>query len=260
VAIHPTAVVHPTADLGPDVELGPYVVVGANVTIGARTSLGPHVVVEGPTTLGEDNRISGHVFLGGPPQDLKYRGEPTELILGNRNQLREFMTANRGSMTGRGKTVIGDDNLFMAYTHVAHDCIVGSRIVFANGATLAGHCTVEDDAIIGGFSAIRQFCRIGRYAYVGGFTPMSKDVLPFVWTAAERDTKAYKMNSVGLSRKGFSAERVAALQAAWRSMHRHRHDRAALVAALEEQARESEDVKVILDFILTTPPHGFHGA
>ena len=260
MAIHPTAVVHPSAVLGPDVELGPYAVVGANVTLGARTSLGPHALVEGPTLLGEDNRVCGHAFLGGPPQDLKYKGEPTELIVGNRNIFREFMTAHRGTMTGRRKTVIGDDNLFMAYCHIAHDCIVGSRTVFANGASLAGHCNVEDDAILGGFAALRQFCRIGQHAFVGAFAPLNKDVLPFVWTASERDTKAWKMNSVGLSRKGFSPERVAALQKAWRILHRHRHDRAALVAGLEGLAVSSEDVKTLLDFIKATPAHGFHGA
>lgn len=259
MAIHPTAVVDSSASVAPDAEIGPCAVIGADVTIGARTKIGPLAVIEGPTVLGEDNVVCGQSLLGGPPQDLKYRGEPTQLIVGNRNIFREFMTAHRGTLTGRGKTVIGDDNLFMAYTHIAHDCIIGNRTVFANGASLAGHCTVEDDAILGGFAMVKQFCRVGRHAFVGAATPMNKDVLPFVWTSSERETKAWKMNSIGLSRKGFSEARVAALQKAWRVMHRHRHDKAALLAGLEGLAATSEDVRYLLDFI-TTSEHGVHGA
>jgi UDP-N-acetylglucosamine acyltransferase len=259
MSVHETAILHPEARIAQDAQIGPYVVIGPKVTVGARTTVGAHVTIEGPTTIGEDNRISPHVALGGAPQDLKYKGEDTRLIIGNRNILREFMTAHRGTVTGHYETVIGDDNLFMAYTHIAHDCVVGSRTVFANGASLAGHCAVEDDVILGAFAAVKQFTRVGRHAFVGAFAPLNKDVLPFLWTSSERPTKAWKVNSVGLSRKGFSDERVAALQKAYRILHLHRRDQTAMLAALEELAQRSEDVRFLREFIATAK-QGVHGA
>jgi UDP-N-acetylglucosamine acyltransferase len=259
MSIHPSAVVHASATIHPDSEIGPFAVIGASVTIGARTRVGAHAVVEGPTVLGEDNVVHPHAALGGPPQDLKYGGEPTRLLVGSRNVFREFMTVHRGTVTGHYETVVGDDNLFMAYAHVAHDCVVGNRTVFANSASLSGHVVVEDDVILGGFVVVKQFLRIGRFAYVGGMTPVNKDVLPFTWTSSDRDTKAYKINGVGLSRKGYSAERVASLQKAYRILHRNRHDHAAAVAALEELAATAPDVKVLLDFV-TSSKAGIHGA
>ena len=259
MSVHPTAIVDPTAALAPSVEVGPYAIVGANVSIGARTTVGAHAIVQGPATIGEGNTIHPHAALGGPPQDLKYRGEPTELHVGSRNVFREFMTVHRGTMGGHKKTVIGDDNFFMAYSHVAHDCVVGSRTVFANGASLAGHCTVEDDVILGGFVAVKQFLTIGRHAYVGGFSPVNRNVLPFVWTSSDRDVRAWKVNAVGLSRKGFSSDVVAALQKAYRAMHRHRHDKAAMLAALDELAATSPDVRYMVDFVRSAK-EGVHGA
>lgn len=257
--IHPTAVVHESASIHPRAEVGPYAVVGASVVVGAGTRIGPHAIVDGPAVLGEDNVVHGHAALGGPPQDLKYAGEPTRLVVGSRNVFREFMTAHRGTATGHSETVIGDDNLFMAYSHVAHDCVVGSRTVFANAASLSGHVVVEDDVVLGGFAVVRQFCRVGRFAYVGGMTPVNKDVLPFTWTSSDRDTKAYKINAVGLARKGYSPERVASLQKAYRILHRNRHDHAATLAALGELAASAPDVGVLLDFIRASKA-GIHGA
>ncbi|HPA52395.1 MAG TPA: acyl-ACP--UDP-N-acetylglucosamine O-acyltransferase [Thermoanaerobaculia bacterium] len=254
-----TAIVHESATVHPDAVIGPYAVVGASVVIGARTRIGAHAVVDGPTVLGEDNVVHPHAALGGPPQDLKYRDEPTRLVVGSRNVFREFMTAHRGTVTGHHETVIGDDNLFMAYSHVAHDCIIGSRTVFANSASLSGHVTVEDDVILGGFVVVKQFLRIGRFAYVGGMTPVNKDVLPFTWTSSDRDTKAYKINGVGLSRKGYSAERVAALNKAYRILYRNRHDHAAALEALAALAATAPDVQVLLDFISSSKA-GVHGA
>jgi UDP-N-acetylglucosamine acyltransferase len=259
MAIHPTAVVDRAAAVHPTAEIGPYAIVGANVTIGARTTVGAHAVLEGPTTIGEDNRICPLAALGGPPQDLKYKGEPTTLVIGNRNMFREFCTVHRGTVTGHRTTLIGDDNLFMAYSHVAHDCVVGNRTVFANGAVLAGHCVVEDDVVLGGYAAVRQFLKVGRHAFVGAFSGMNHDVLPFLWSSSERDVKAYKVNAVGLERKGFSKERVQALQKAFRILHRHRHDRAALLAGLEAIAATSDDVKFLRDFIVSSK-QGIHGA
>jgi len=172
---------------------------------------------------------------------------------------REFCTIHRGTATGHGTTVIGDENLFMAYAHVAHDCTIGNRTVFANGASLAGHCVVEDDVILGGYAAVRQFLKIGRYAFVGAFSGMNRDVLPFLWSSSERDVKAYKVNAVGLERKGFSKERVAALQKAYRVLHKHRHDRSAMLAGLEAIAATSDDVRFLRDFIVTSK-EGIHGA
>jgi UDP-N-acetylglucosamine acyltransferase len=257
--IHATAIVHESASVHPEAEIGPYAVIGESVVIGAHTRVGAHAVVEGPTVLGDGNVIHAHAALGGPPQDLKYAGEPTRLVVGSRNVFREFMTAHRGTVTGHEETVIGDDNLFMAYSHVAHDCIVGNRTVFANSASLSGHVVVEDDVVLGGFVAVRQFCRVGRFSYVGGMTPVNKDVLPFTWTSSDRDTKAYKINGVGLSRKGYSAERVASLQKAYRILHRNRHDHVAALAALGELAESASDVRVLLDFI-TSSKAGIHGA
>jgi UDP-N-acetylglucosamine acyltransferase len=259
MAVHPSAIVAPDAKIHPECEIGPYAIVGSGVTIGARTTVGAHAVIEGPTTIGEANRIHAHAALGGPPQDLKYKGEPTTLVIGNRNVFREFSTAHRGTATGHGTTVIGDENLFMAYSHVAHDCVVGSRCVFANSASLAGHCTVEDDVILGAFVGVRQFLRIGRFAFLGAFTAVNKDVLPFCWTSSERETRAWKVNSVGLSRKGYSDERVKALQKAYRALHRHRHDHKALLAALAELSAASDDVKVLYDFVAGSE-QGIHGA
>ncbi len=258
-AIHPTAVIDPSANLAADVEVGAYSVIGPQVTVGSGTRIGAHVVLEGPSVFGVGNRIHAHAALGGAPQDLKYRGEPTTLVVGNRNTFREFTTAHRGTATGHGTTVIGDDNLFMAYTHIAHDCVVGSRTVFANGASLAGHCTVEDDVVMGAFAALRQFLRVGRHAFVGAFTPLNKDVLPFVWTSADRPTRAWKVNTVGLTRKGFSGERVAALQKAYRVLHRERHDRQALLDSLQALADSSDDVRNLRDFIASAR-EGVHGA
>ncbi|MCG3193230.1 MAG: Acyl-[acyl-carrier-protein]--UDP-N-acetylglucosamine O-acyltransferase [Thermoanaerobaculia bacterium] len=257
--IHKTAIVDETARLAPDVAVEPFAVIGAGVVIGAGSTVGSHAVITGPAEFGEKNVICAHTVLGGDPQDLKYRGEKTELIVGSRNIFREFCTVHRGTVTGRGKTVIGDDNLFMAYTHVAHDCKVGSRTVFANGASLAGHCDVGDDAILGAFAGVRQFSRVGAYAFVGAFTPANKDILPFLWTSADRPTKAWKVNSVGLARKGFSAERVDALQKAYRALYRHRHDHAAMLAALAALSENSPDVLELLEFIKSAQ-HGIHGS
>ncbi|MGA7991669.1 MAG: acyl-ACP--UDP-N-acetylglucosamine O-acyltransferase [Thermoanaerobaculia bacterium] len=256
--IHPTAIVDPSASVHPTAAIGPYAIIGANVAIGAGTTVGAHAVVEGPTTIGEGNRIFAQAALGGPPQDLKYKGEPTTLVIGNRNVFREFCTIHRGTATGHGTTIVGDDNLFMAYTHVAHDCVVGSRTVFANYAGLAGHTIVEDDVILGAYAGARQFVRIGRHAFVGAYATMNRDILPFLWSTGDRDVKAYKVNAVGLERKGFSKDRVAALQKAYRVLHRHRHDRAAMLAGLEALAAASEDVRVMRDFIASSK-EGVHG-
>ncbi|MEO6260801.1 MAG: acyl-ACP--UDP-N-acetylglucosamine O-acyltransferase [Thermoanaerobaculia bacterium] len=218
--IHPTAVVSPEAVLAPDVEVDAFALIGPQVTVGAGTTIGPYTRIEGPTTIGERNRFHGYAAIGSPPQDLKYKGERTELVIGNQNLFREFVTVNRGTAGGGGRTTIGSNNFFMAYSHVAHDCHVSDGTIFANNATLAGHVDVGDFATIGAFSAIHQFCRVGDHAFVGGATIATQDVLPYVKTVGSRPAATYGINSVGLERKGFQKETIEALQRAYRILVR----------------------------------------
>ena len=204
--IHPTAVVDPSAELDDGVCVGPHAVVGAGVTVGSGTEIGAAAQVQGPATrIGRENRIFSHACVGFEPQDLKFQGEDSRLEIGDRNTFREFVTVHRGTAFGGGVTTIGSDNLFMAYTHVAHDCHVGDRCILVNCATLGGHVTVDDDATIGAFSAVHQFTRVGRHAYVGGYTVLTMDALPYVKTVGQKPA-CYGVNSIGLRRKGLPPE------------------------------------------------------
>jgi UDP-N-acetylglucosamine acyltransferase len=218
--IHPTAIVSSEATLAFDVTVGPYAIIGSGVVIGAGTTVGAFTRIEGPVTIGERNRIIGQSSIGTPPQDLKYKGERTELTIANDNVIREFVTINRGTAGGGGITTIGSHNFFMAYSHVAHDCHVGNNTVFANSATLAGHVDVADYATVGAFSAIHQFCRVGEHAFIGGDTICTQDVLPYVKTVGSRPAKTYGVNTIGLQRKGFQPETIEALQRAYRILVR----------------------------------------
>jgi len=218
-SVHPTAVVDPAAELASGVVVGPHAVIGAGVAVGEGTEIGAGAQLRGPARLGRDNRVSALVCLGFEPQDLKFGGEETRLEVGDRNHFREFSTVHRGTGKGGGLTSIGSDNLFMAYSHVAHDCHVGDRTIFANAATLAGHVEVGDDATIGAFSAVHQFCRVGRHAYIGGFSVITQDALPFVKTVGHRPA-CYGLNRIGLERKGFDAESLRRLDAALRVLLR----------------------------------------
>ncbi|HTP66018.1 MAG TPA: acyl-ACP--UDP-N-acetylglucosamine O-acyltransferase [Geobacteraceae bacterium] len=213
--IHPTAVIHPKAELDDSAEIGPFAVIGEHVKIGRGTSVGAHAVIEGWTRIGEDNRIFPMSSVGGIPQDLKYRGEKTWLIIGDRNIIREFATLQPGTVTGVAETVIGNDNLFMAYCHVAHDCIIGNRVIMANGSTLAGHITVEDHVILGGLSAVHQFVRLGESAMLSGGAMVGQDVAPYTIAAGDR-ARMRGLNLVGLRRRGFSSETIAVLKRAYR--------------------------------------------
>lgn len=250
VKIHPTAIVSPQANLGEGVEVGPFCVIGPNVTIGAATTLGPSCLVEGPTVLGARNRIAGHASIGTAPQDLKYHGEPTELQVGDDNQIREFTTLNRGTVGGGGKTRVGSRNLLMTGVHVAHDCIVGNDAILANAATLAGHATVEDGATVGAFTGVHQFCRVGLHAFIGGYSVITRDVLPYMKTVGIRgDAKCYGPNSIGLERRGFSAERLEALNKAYRTLFRRHLRLVEAVARVREEGPLTEDVLELLAFI-----------
>ncbi len=221
MSIHPTAVVDGKAELDTTVTVGPYAVIGAGVRIGADTIVEAHAVVSGPTTIGDRNLIGSFSVVGGAPQDLSYKGEPTELIIGSDNQIREFASIHRGTPSGHRKTIIGNNNLLMAYTHVAHDCRIGNHVIMANVATLAGHVEVGDRASIGGLVAIHQFCRIGTFSYIGGVSGISLDVPPYVIIAGTRNRMRISgVNKVGLKRNGFSRETIKNLDTAYRIIFR----------------------------------------
>jgi UDP-N-acetylglucosamine acyltransferase len=219
MAIHPTAIVDPTARLSADVEIGAYTVIGAHVELGARCRIGPHVVINGPTVMGEDNQVFQFASLGDAPQDHSYKGEPTRLVIGDRNVFRECATINRGTMKDKGVTTIGSDNLFLAYTHVAHDCVVGSHCVFSNSVALAGHVEVGDWVIFGGYSGVHQFARIGSHAFLANNTAATYDVPPYV-TAEGRPAEPRIVNEVGLKRRGFAPEQVRNIRNAFRILYR----------------------------------------
>lgn len=239
VQIHPTAVVDPSAVLGEGVRIGAGAIVGPDVQIGAGTEIASHVLIECKTTVGEECRIHHGAVLGTDPQDLKFDGEETWLRIGDRTQIREYATLNRGT-SWSGETVIGDDCLLMAYVHVAHDCRLGNRIIISNGTQLAGHIVVGDWAIISGLVAIHQFVRVGRHAFIGGLSRVAQDVAPFCRVSGN-PPKIYGLNSVGMERRGFSAEARTALKKAYRTLfHSELNLSQALVRVRDEMAMEGE--------------------
>jgi len=247
-----TAIISPDAVLAHDVSVGPYAVIGASVTVGAGTFIGPHVRIEGPTAIGERNRFVGQCSIGTEPQDLKYKGEKTELRIGNDNVFREFVTVNRGTSGGGGVTTIASNNFFMAYSHVAHDCHVGTQTVFANNATLAGHVDVGDFSTIGAFSAVHQFCRVGEHAFIGGGSICTQDVLPFVKTVGNRPAETYGINTIGLERKGFTKETIEALQRAYRILVRSKLKLADALARIESELGQYPEVRYLVEFVRTS--------
>ena len=250
MAIHPTAVVDPKAELDSSVYVGPYSVIEAGVKIAADTRVEPHAVISGPTTIGERNLIGSFTVIGGAPQDLGYKGEPTELIIGSDNQIREYSSVHRGTPSGKKKTVIGNNNLLMAYTHVAHDCKIGDHVIMANVATLAGHVVVGDRASIGGLVAIHQFCRIGTFSYIGGVSGLGLDVPPYVIIAGTRNrTRISGINKVGLRRNGFSRETIRTLDKAFKVIFRSPN--LLMKDAIEVAKREfseCEEVQILVKF------------
>ncbi|HYM62832.1 MAG TPA: acyl-ACP--UDP-N-acetylglucosamine O-acyltransferase [Thermoanaerobaculia bacterium] len=246
--IDSTAIVSSEAVLADDVVVGPYSVIGP-VTIGAGTVIGPHTRIDGPATIGERNRFLGQSSIGTPPQDLKYRGEHSELIIGNHNVIREFVTINRGTAGGGGVTTIGSSNFFMAYSHVAHDCHIGSNTIFANNATLAGHVEVGDHSQVGAFSAVHQFCRVGEHAFIGGGTMATQDALPFVKTVGSRPPKTYGINTIGLQRKGFEPETIEALQRAYRILIRSKLPLEDALSRIESELGLFPEARYFVDFI-----------
>lgn len=247
--IHPTAIVHPKARLADDVEVGPFCLIGEHVTIGKGTRLLSHVMVDGWTEIGERNELHPFASIGGPPQHLGYKGEPTKVVIGDDNVLREYVTVNRATAQGGGVTSIANKNFLMAYVHVAHDCRLGSHLILANAATFAGHITIGDHAIIGGLTGIHQYVRVGAYAMVGGCCAVTQDVPPFMRAAGGYRASLYGLNSVGLRRHGFSGERIALLKKAYHLLFRSGHRIAEAVRLAKEEFKDQADVAQVLTFM-----------
>lgn len=248
VRIHPTAVVDAAARLDDGVQVGPYAIVGPGVQVGADTEIGPHVVLDGRTTIGRRCRFVGQASIGTPPQDLKYEGGQTRLEIGDDNIVREFVTMNRATEHGGGVTRVGSHGMFMAYAHVAHDCQVGDHVVMANAATLAGHVTIEDHAIVGGLVAIHQFVRIGESAILGGGAMVTQDVVPYCMAAGDRAV-LHGLNLIGLRRRGFSAQTIAALRSAYRTIFRSGLRLQDALEALRQEAVDEPRVANLVRFI-----------
>ena len=246
--IHPTAIVEDSAELAADVEIGPYAVIGAKVTIDAGTRIGAHAVICGPTRIGKNNHIFNHVSLGEAPQDKKYQGEPTALEIGDGNTIREFCTINRGTAQDVGITRIGNNNWIMAYVHVAHDCQIGDNTVFANSVQLAGHVHIGDYAILGGFTGVHQFVHIGAHSFMGIATILTQDVPTYV-TVSGNPAKPFGINSEGLSRRGFSADAIAQIKRAYKTLYRNGLGFEEAKAQIAAQIGACPELKLLSDFL-----------
>lgn len=248
--IHPTAQVHPAAQIGEGTTIGPHAVIGPEVRIGRRCQIGASVVIDGWTEIGDDTQIYPMASIGLAPQDLKYKGERTRLTIGRRNIFREFVTINRGTLGGGGETRIGDDNLFMAYVHVAHDCRVGSHTIFGPHATLGGHVEVGDYANVSAGSAVHQFCRVGPHGFIGGYSVVTKDALPYGRTIGSRPARIFGVNTIGLARRGFSQETIAQLKRAYRYLLHSKLNTTQALAQMEQDASlTAPEVRYLIDFI-----------
>jgi UDP-N-acetylglucosamine acyltransferase len=248
--IDPTATVHPAARVGAGTVIGPHCTIGRDVRIGERCQIGASVVIDGWTEVGDETQIYPMASIGLAPQDLKYRGERTRLTIGRRNIFREFVTINRGTQGGGGETTIGDNNLFMAYVHVAHDCHIGSDTIFGPHATLGGHVAVEDYANISAGSAVHQFCRVGRYGFIGGYSVVTKDALPFARTIGSRPARIFGVNTIGLSRRGFTPDTISQLKQAYRYLIQSKLNTTHAVAQIEEdESLSAPEVRYLIEFI-----------
>ena len=245
--VHETAIVHPLAVIGRGTVVGPYATIGPHVRVGRDCRVGTSAVLDGHTEIGDETQIFPFASMGLAPQDLKFKGEPTRLVIGKRNVFREFVTIHRGTAGGGGVTTIGDGNLFMAYSHVAHDCHVGNANIFGNAATLGGHVVVEDFATISAYSGVHQFCRVGQHAFIGGYTVVTRDALPYARTVGNR-ARIYGVNSIGLARRGFSSELIGKLRRAYRHLVQHNTSRA-LELIERDPSLSAPEVSYLVHFI-----------
>lgn len=246
--IHPTAIIDPTAELAPDVKVGPYTIIGAGVSIDEGCVIGPHVVIDGPTTIGKRNQVFQFASVGAAPQDKKYKGEPTRLIVGDDNTIRENVTLNRGTVQDLGETRIGHRNWIMAGVHIAHDCIVGDDTIFANAVALAGHVTVENHAILGGYSLVHQFCRIGAHSFCGMGSVINQDVPTYV-TVSGNLARPHGINSEGLKRRGFTSEEVSLIKRAYRTLYRTSTPLDAAILSMLSQEDPTDVLQPLIDFL-----------
>lgn len=249
MAIHPTAIIDSRAEVSAEAEIGPYCIIGSGVEIGARTRLLAHIYMEGKLIIGEDNTFFPYCSIGVTPQDKKYKGEASETRIGHRNSIREFVTVNRGTEGGGMVTSIGDDNLLMAYVHVAHDVVIHNRTILANGVTFAGHVTVDDHANIGGLTAIHQFCRVGKHAMIGSYSVIKQNVLPYSITASPHEAEVFGANRVGLERSGLETNAIEALQNAFRILTRAGLNTTQALARIEEEIPDCREVEELVEFI-----------
>jgi UDP-N-acetylglucosamine acyltransferase len=248
--IHPTAIIDVSCEISPEALIGPYCIIGPKTQIGAGSVLDSHVCIHGWTTIGERCHFYTHVSAGTDPQDLKYQGEATYLKIGNDNVFREFVSLNRGTQGGHGITIIGNNNFIMAYSHVAHDCIVGDNVIMANAATLAGHVTISDHSTVGAFSAVHQFCRVGPHAFIGGFSVITRDALPYIKTVGERNqAKIYGINTLGLQRKGFSEQSIEELKQIYRICFRSKMNTGEALKKAKEQPWSAPEVFTLIEFM-----------
>ncbi|MCK5879851.1 MAG: acyl-ACP--UDP-N-acetylglucosamine O-acyltransferase [Holophagae bacterium] len=246
--IHPTAIIGQDVEISESANIGPFCVIGDHVRIGDSTKLNASIQIDSHTTIGKNNTIYPFCCIGFPPQDVKYHGEPTETIMGDNNIIRENSTIHRGTITGRGKTVLGSGNFLMASSHVAHDCQVGDNNIFVNAATLGGHVTVGNHVYIGAYSGVHQFCRIGDHAFIGGYSVITQDALPYVKTVGNR-ARTYDINTVGLERKGFRPEAITALKKAYRILLRRKLQLADALSEMRKEFPNIDEVKYFADFI-----------
>jgi UDP-N-acetylglucosamine acyltransferase len=252
MSIHPTAIVDPSAKIPASCSIGPYCVVGEDVEMGENCQLLSHVVVGGPTRMGSDNQIHSFAVVGGDPQDVTYHGERTRLEIGARNIIREYVTISRGTAKGTGVTCVGNNVLIMAYTHIGHDSVIGDHSMLINGATLAGHVTVEEWAVVGALCPVHQYVRIGAHSYIGGGTTITQDVLPYSMTSAERDTHAFMLNKIGLQRRGFTPERIKKLHHAYKVLLASKLNTSQALEKLRSQGELGDDVELLVRFIETS--------
>lgn len=246
--IHPTAIIHPQADIAENVSIGAYSMIGADVKVGADTFIGPHVVIKGPTVLGKSNRIYQFSSIGEDPQDKKYSNEITRLEIGDRNTIREYTSMHRGTQQDNSVTKIGNDNLFMAYTHVAHDCIIGNHVIMANGASLAGHVRLNSHAILGGFTLVHQFTQIGQYSFSAMGSAITQDIPPFVMVGG-RPTRPHGINSVGMERNGISAEDIRLIRKAYKMIYKMNLRLEDAIDQMEDLAGDSKELSDMVNFL-----------